>query len=234
MKYLQSREAHWLVGAGLSLMSMVLVQSAAADGAQLMQQECSQCHAVSTPEELTAERIRTRVAPDLYYAGNKFRREWLEAWLQAPKRIRPAGTFFGQHVVAGDERDIVPVESLPDHPVYSAEQAKAATEYLMTLRPHDNLVDAVTYEPGSIAAMIGKMNFNKFKGCNACHETEPGLGGLSGPEVYTAFERVTPEFLFSYIQNPQAWAPKTFMPNAHLNDEEVAKLVNYLKRLSED
>lgn len=208
--------------------------TATADGQQLAEQECARCHAMEKPETFSAGRVRTREAPDLYYAGNKFRAEWLERWLQDPYRIRPAGTFFGQHVVAGEERDIVDPAELPEHPAYTAEQAEAVTEYLMTLTPYDELLDGIAYEPGSVSMRMGEMNFSKFKGCIGCHEIEPGYGGLSGPEVYTAFRRTRPEFLFSFLRDPQAWEPKTFMPDIHLNDGEVAKLVDYLKVLSED
>lgn len=225
----------WFISLGLVGLSALFAQSAAgADGAELVQQECAQCHAISKPEHITVERVRTLEAPDLFYAGNKFRAGWLEKWLQAPAHIRPAGTFFGRFVVAGEERDIVDTAKLPEHPAYSAEEAEAATTYLMSLRPHDDLVAAVAYQPGSISRALGKMNFEKFKGCIACHESKPGFGGLSGPELYTAFQRVTPEYLFSFIKNPHAWAPKTFMPSGHLNDAEVAKLVDYLKVLGED
>jgi cytochrome c2 len=209
-------------------------QAGAADSKAFVEGECAQCHTLEKPAEFTVERMLNREAPDLYYAGNKFRREWLVEWLQEPERIRPAGTYFGQNVVMGDERDIVPEDKLEPHPAYSAEEAENAADYLMTLRPYDDLIAEANYQEKPVSGMMGKMNFGKFKGCDACHEPTPGTGGLSGPEVHTAFARATPEFLFSFIKNPQAWEPRTFMPNPGLNDGEVNKLVNYLRFLSEE
>jgi len=48
-----------------------------------------------------------RKGSDLFYAGNKYRPAWVEAWLQNPKRIRPAGMFYMDHVKSGPKRDLV-------------------------------------------------------------------------------------------------------------------------------
>ena len=78
------------------------------------------------------------------------------------------------------------------------------------------------------------MNFDKFWGCMACHLIEPEYGGLSGPELYTAGKRLQPEFMASFIRNPQAWEPKTWMPNKEVNDSSILKMVRYLDVLSKE
>lgn len=201
---------------------------------QFVETNCSGCHALNKPESFTTARIRERKAPDLYYAGNKFQKDWLVQWLQSPTRLRPGGTFFGQHVVAAEDRDIVPKDKLPEHPVYSESEAQVAASYLMSLTPHDDLVSDVDYVPKTSSGAMGRMNFTKFKGCAGCHELEKGFGGISGPEVYTAGARLKPEFLYSFIRNPQAWEPKTFMSNLHLNDSEVQKLADFISTLSKE
>ncbi|MDX8405008.1 MAG: hypothetical protein R8K50_02525 [Mariprofundus sp.] len=45
------------------------------------------------------------------------------------------------------------------------------------------------------------MLFDKVYGCIACHRTEPGYGGISGPEIYTAGKRLKPGFMLSYIRS---------------------------------
>jgi len=57
---------------------------------------------------------------------------------------------------------------------------------------------------------------------------------LSGPELYTAGKRMQPEFIASYIRSPQAWDPLIWMPNKHVTDANIQKLVNYLELLSKD
>jgi len=97
----------------------------------------------------------------------------------------------------------------------------------------DRLTAAEKLEPGSVSRTMGEMAFDKFLGCMACHEIEPGYGGLSGPELYTAGRRLQPEFIASYIRGPQAWDPKIWMPNKHVSDANIVKLVRYLVVLSE-
>ena len=80
---------------------------------------------------------------------------------------------------------------------------------------------------------MGQMNFGKFKGCDACHQDAPGEGGLSGPELYTAWQRLQPAFIASYMGNPVAWDPHTLMPKGDLNAASVKKIADYLKVIGE-
>ena len=85
-----------------------------------------------------------------------------------------------------------------------------------------------------VPRMLAEMNFVKFKGCASCHRVAPDFGGVSGPQLYGATERLRPEFLASYISDPQAWDPVAPMPGYDLPDIEVAKLIRYLQLLSEE
>lgn len=211
--------------------------AAAASGADVpgeVQQQCGACHALAHDYAIQGvdERIG-RKAPPLDYAGNKFQRAWLAAWLQKPVRIRSAGVFPPAHVKGGPTGDAVDAAGLVKHPAVPAAQAEAIADYLMTLKPFDALIKAETYQPGSIAERMGKMNFGKFKGCDGCHQDAPDSGGVSGPELYTAWKRLQPAFITSYIANPVAWDPHTMMPKGDANTDAVHKLANYLKVIGE-
>lgn len=199
-------------------------------------QSCAQCHALEAPNDaaLSVEERAKRVGPPLYYAGNKFRAQWLEAWLQQPERIRPAGVVPAAHVRTSAEGDAIDPSTLVAHPALDAGEAAAATSELMQLRPYDELLAAQAYQPGKIALRMGQMNFGKFKGCDGCHQDAPGRGGLSGPELYTAWQRLQPAFITSFIADPVSWDAHTIMPRADLKDSEVHKLADYLKALQEN
>ncbi|HUH38681.1 MAG TPA: c-type cytochrome [Spongiibacteraceae bacterium] len=208
----------------------------AADGKSLVEAQCASCHAlteINYGEQAVTERAE-RKAPPLYYAGNKFRREWLVDWLQNPVRIRPAGYFPPAHVVDGEDGDVVDAATLTVHPKLGEKEAVAAADYLMSLTPYTARLEATGYEPGTISWKMGNMNFGKFNGCDACHRDAPDFGGLSGPELYTAWQRLQPKFIASFIESPVAWDPHTLMPDTDLNAAAIKRLVDYLKVNGED
>jgi cytochrome c2 len=219
-----------LVGFTLSLP----LAAHAADPAALVQEKCAGCHSLEAPDAAAgpAERAQ-RKAPPLHYAGNKFRRDWLAAWLQKPVRIRPAGVFPPAHAQSTPKGDVVDPAALPAHPALPAAEAQAAADHLMTLKPLEKLIQSERYEPGGIALRMGQMNFGKFKGCDGCHQDAPERGGVSGPELYTAWQRLQPRFISAYIGNPVAWDPHSMMPGAEMNADNVHKLANYLKAIGE-
>ena len=199
-----------------------------------MKKECAGCHALSAPDsDLLTERM-TRIGPPLYYAGSKYNADWMETWLQAPKQVRPGGVFFAQHTVVTDEGDVIDPSTLTTHPVLSSAKASAMTRQLMTLVDKENSQTGYIYKPKKSSLKMGAMNFGKFKGCRACHQDEKDYGGVSGPELHTVFTRLKPEFIASYIRDPQQWEPRSLMPNKQLKDNEIQKLMDYLKLLGDE
>lgn len=203
-------------------------------GQDILDSQCTSCHALSQKTPETLKELRERKGPDLSSAGIQYKKEWLINWLQKPVRIRPAGMFYGNHIKTGKKADEIDTASLVKHPQLSNEEATRVTEVLMTLKQNQDLVKAGEYKSGSISMTMGEMMFDKFKGCLACHQIEPEYGGLSGPEVYTAANRLQDDYLISFMRNPQAWEPKSIMPNKNLKEKDLQKLVHYLHALSKE
>ncbi len=223
-----------LMGLALAaLLAAGATSALAADGEQILTERCAGCHNLTGPAPTTAKGVRDRKGPDLFYAGNKFRDGWLVKWLVKPVRIRPAGAFYGKHIKATDKWDVVDTGTLKDHPVLKKKEAKAVAKVLMAKRSHDDLIKAVELKPASISLMMGDMMFDKFKGCIACHQSGLDYGGFSGPELYTAFDRLQPAFIYSYMSDPQAWDPKVWMPNPGLKPTDLNKMVRYLELVAE-
>ena len=206
----------------------------AADGKSILEADCAGCHNLTGPAPTTLEALHNRKAPDLFYAGNKYKQEWLESWLQKPTRVRPAGMYYGKHLTQGAKGDVIDEGSLTKHPALSADKAKAVAKALAKLTAKSELIKKGEYQPGSIPMTMGEMLFDKFRGCMACNQIEPEYGGLSGPEVYTAARRLQEDYMISYMRNPQAWDPRTFMPNKHLSDTDLQKLVHYMRALAKE
>lgn len=209
----------------------------AADGKQLLMDSCSNCHQIDMPDKasLTLQEKINRKGPPLYFAGHKYQQAWLENWLQHPRRITPSGgNYWANAVVVTDEGDEIDENKLTAHIAVNQQQAIAITQYLLALKPFPDLIREGEYTPGKVPRMLAAKDFRKFKGCVACHRDEEDFGGVTGPELYTAMKRLTPEYIASYIRNPTAWEPRSLMSNSHLNDAPIYKLMNYLNIIVED
>lgn len=193
---------------------------------------CQSCHTIERSTAIN-ELVQTHDVPTLFYAGNKFRRDWLIAWLQNPTSIRPTGGFYANHVTTVNGEDVLDESSIASHISLSTTDAEVVADWLMSLAPNQALLDAETdYTPGSVSPRLGAMDFVKFKGCGGCHRDTPEYGGLSGPELYGAWQRLQPAFIVSYIRNPSAWDARSIMPNRGLGDTQIYKLTDYLHTLS--
>ncbi len=202
------------------------------DGLSILTSRCATCHNLKGPAPTSLKALWQRKGPDLFYAGNKYRHDWLVTWLQKPVRIRPAGMFYRDHIKPGPKHDVVDESTLKPHLRLNKADAMAVADALMTLKAHSNLVASEKLTPAP--SPIGEMMFDKIYGCMACHQIEPGFGGMSGPEAYTAGKRLQAPFMLSYIKNPQAWDPKIWMPNKHVPADNIQQLVNYLIDLSKE
>ncbi|MDH5546952.1 MAG: cytochrome c [Gammaproteobacteria bacterium] len=204
----------------------------AADGETILNEKCVQCHEIKKPGPDSLQELWQQKGPNLSYAGNKYKQAWLEHWLIKPSRIRPAGMFYGNHIKPGEERDVVDASSLSDHTKLVPDQAKAVASTLMKFKNKSELIKQGAYIPGNISLSMGDLLFVKIRGCSSCHQIEADYGGLSGPEVYTAASRLQEDYIVSFLKNPQAWSPKTFMPNYELNEKDIQKFVHYFRALA--
>ena len=221
--------------AAKALMKVLVLMAGVAAGAPAAaagaQAACGACHALTAPDfdkVGIAERLE-RKAPPLWFAGNKYRDGWLAQWLQAPVPIHAAGYFPNAAIRHTPEGDVVDPTRLHQHAALPRDEAEAIAAELMALKPNDALIEAVQYTPGTVARRMGAMDFRKFKGCQACHQDAAGEGGLSGPELYTAWQRLTPAFIASFTADPHAWDRNTIMPRMEMNAPAIGKLADYLK-----
>lgn len=201
-------------------------------GAGILKAQCISCHAIAKPENASLDRLWERKGPDLYYAGSKFNKPWLVKWLQDPTRIRPAGEFYTKHVKPGDKEDVVDESTMTAHVKLSKADAEAVADALMALTGPADRVAKGAFKGEKVSMSMGAMFFNKLRGCAACHQAKPGTGGSSGPELYTAGERLQADYIYSYIKDPQAIDPHVWMPTLNLAEPDLQRLTGYILQLS--
>ena len=207
----------------------------AADSGVLARLGCDTCHLTLAPDDAqrTVERYADRRGPDLFYAGAKYRADWLAAWLADPLPIRPAGITPSDRTRRSPDGDVL--ESMPTpHPRLESQRIDEVVRALAALEWGRDLLPQAAPVLPSMPRMLAELNFTKFKGCGSCHRVSSDGPPLSGPDLFGAWMRLRPEFLASYIAKPQAWDPVAPMPDYGLTTAEVGKLMEYLRLLSEE
>lgn len=172
--------------------------------------DCQICH-------VRQDRLRP-IAPNLSYEGSKFNREWLTVFLKDPGRIRPIG--------------YTPLtkSKMPNFQLTEDEVA-ALTEFLLTQKDEGTSAVVLTGVDPSNAAEVekGRRLFIDKYACEACHKIgQEGAGGIVGPDLSDAAIRLRPEWIYSWIKNPQAFRPDSPMPNFGVPDDELRQLISYI------
>lgn len=196
-------------------------------GEAVLKAKCAGCHNLKGPPKTISDAMN-RKAPDLYYAGTKYNGKWLAAWLINPKRLRPAGYRYFDHIKTGTKEDLVKTETLKPHMSLSRVDATSVAKTLMTFTAKKNLLLNSEYVKTNIDMYEGEMYFDKLSGCLSCHQIEPDFGGLSGPEVYTVGKRLKADFVYTFIKNPQSFDKYSLMPNKELSPKVLQMLTNYM------
>jgi cytochrome c2 len=198
--------AHLAAVVVIGLLVLTPESAAVAQDGALAAERCASCHNLTGPAPATFEDVLNRKAPDLFYAGSKFNRPWLVKWLQNPTVIRPAGVMFLNHVVSEDRRDGIKDGSVKPCPAdLSAEESEAVSDYLMTLRDPAMKAGVVDSEQ-KLRELKAYRLFTKRLPCIGCHRIKfrkKEMGGISGPDLRSAGERLNPDWIYARIENPQ-------------------------------
>lgn len=198
----------------------VLGGSAASSGEKIVRTTCVQCHRI---EGKPAPR-RTKQAPDLIWAGNKYRSEWLIGWLQNPE--------FKHYPVGYDFRP----ERKKRHLALSVDQAKAVTDFLATRK--DDRIKEDMMKPGTLEQLERGQKLFRGHGCQNCHFTPAKTAkGYSGGTSSTSFiklnERLNADWVYRFNQNPNDFEPDSgaYIPKPPLPDEDIYAITAYMMTL---
>ena len=215
------RRGFFAMGAALAALFLLNVAAGAAafDGKKVFtEKKCAGCHQTKGPaREKTIKDQLAKKAPELWYAGSKFKPGFLEKWLADPQPIRPMKYYS------------LTEKNPADHPRLERAQALAVAAYLMGLK-------SGAVKPGSVQAQDnprGRVIFLKKQSCYGCHQVRQGdaiVGGLTGPSLVGASNRLTPEWIYAYLSNPKVFKPVKDMPNYEgiLSDEEIKPLAAFV------
>jgi cytochrome c551/c552 len=181
--------------------------------------QCDTCHRFSKNE---AEKS----APDLFFAGDKFQKKWLENYLRQPETIRLAGHTRDPGFLKGKPQYTGP------HPALNLKEARQMTDYLMSLRILKNVPPLELPALSKGTRVRVKILFERDYSCIACHQSynlaRQPRGGVSGPSLIDAGRRLRPEWIYQWLKNPKQFDPQGRMPLYSFDEETLRKMTQYI------
>ena len=196
-----------------------------ASPALVKEKQCDTCHRFSKSEA-------KKSAPDLFYAGNKFQKRWLENFLRQPEAIRLAGHTRDPGFLKGTPQYTGP------HPALNPKEAQQMTDHLISLKILKNIppLELPVLSKGTRVRM--KILFERDYSCIACHQSynlaRQPRGGVSGPSLIDAGRRLRPEWVYQWLKNPKLFTTRGRMPLYMFDEETLRKMTQYIMSHKKD
>jgi cytochrome c2 len=142
--------------------------------------------------------VRGHVPPVLIDQGDKTRPEWLFEFLAGPVRLRPKLKM-----------------RMPSFQ-FSDDNANKILKMFAGIEKH-GIGEQSSYEPSPSLAVLGRELFERGK-CERCHafaDTDPAVvaDGVVAPNLKLAAHRLQPNWIPSWLRDPQSIMPGANMPN---------------------
>ena len=192
----------------------------------LVKFNCEGCHRVQDADR------PAMLGPDLSNIGAEVSRAWVYKWLKEPRTISDSS---GNVVVDGYDTN-------PRMPQFRFKKGEVRnlSAYLSSLK--SPLVESSQIDPSVAAAWrsqsdllsYGELRFRQMF-CTDCHalavtrlgQTEL-IGGDVGPELTKVGSKVNPDWLVSWLRNPQAYLPHSQMPRYEWSDKDLYAVSRYM------
>ncbi|MDZ7363004.1 MAG: c-type cytochrome [candidate division KSB1 bacterium] len=173
-----------------------------------LSQNCVACH-----RHTALAASPSKNAPDLSLEGARVKKEWLFEYLKKPQPLRPFGFYPGSG------------SRMPDFKLAEAEAAMLG-DYLLKQKHRT----ASTFQPRKLSAfsMAKAQTLLKEKlSCLGCHQLGND-GGRIGPNLSSLKNRLQPDFVYQFIQNPHGLQPETVMPKILMPPKTLDLIANFL------
>ncbi len=186
-------------------------------GEQVVRSTCTGCHRIEGP---VAAR-KTKKAPDLIWAGNKYQPAWLVNWLQNPDfKLYPVGYDFRP-------------DRKKRHLSLTADQAKMVVDFLATRK--DSRITEGVMKAGTPEQLARGQSLYREHGCQNCHFTPAAspkgyVGGTSSTSFIKLNERLKADWVYRFNLNPNDFEPDSgaYIPKPPLPDGDIYAITAYM------
>ncbi len=179
---------------------------------------CYGCHKIEGWQHLNAN----KPGPSLYKISSKVKTtEWIRNWIWSPFAFNPRSRmphYFEQANNSKPEfkkKNIAEVRAISDYIIKTSQEYKPFAKYV----------------GGS--AENGKALMETV-GCVGCHQIEGiddkwnAVGQRKGPYLVNLGSKVDPDWLVSWLKQPNHYDPTSIMPSFRLSDKEANDMAAYL------
>jgi len=201
---------------------------------------CYGCHPIEGYEK------KPKAAPDLRHARTKLNPGWMVEWIKNPKAVHKntrMPNFFPEQIKPEDyPKTAIPVRA--DKSQNPAEPWKWTIEQQTGALASFLLAQSTPFEvqklPAAGDAKHGKELFLSL-GCRGCHnvtydEKDPAFIDHKnrashfdhGPMLGDTGSKTNPDWIYTWLKDPKAYAPGTRMPNLRLTDDEARDLATFI------
>ena len=186
---------------------------------------CYGCHQLDRFDE------QRNTGPSLKHVGVKTTPEWAYNWVMDPKSFRP-NTPMPKFFNLANTSDAYWTER-------NKVEVDAIVAYVFNSSTDVELDTAPSGDPARGQALINSV------GCLGCHivdapgsadfpDDEPRFTGYrqQGPNLWGIGSKVSADWLYTWVQNPEHYFPDTVMPNLRLTEREAADATAFLMSLT--
>ena len=164
---------------------------------------------------------RSKKAPDLIWAGNKYQREWLVNWLQNPdQKLYPLGFDFN-------------VKRKGKHLSLSNSEANIVADFLGSLK--GSRVKEGVMQSGTPEELERGKQLYQEHACQNCHWTPANnrrgyKGGKSSTSLIKMGVRLQADWVYRFNQNPNDFVPDSgaYIPSPPISDEDIYAITAYM------
>lgn len=189
------------------------------EGRKLLASEgCLHCHKVAQPDGTVLK--PSDDPPSLAHIADKTNREWIYAWIKNPQAYAASATMPNFGLSDEDAADIS---------AFLIAQSKPLPALQSPLKP---VPASFSADPVQAATLYGA----SF--CASCHAVQNAAGNLVGgdvgPELTRIGNKVNPEWLRHWLNNPRDYDPGTAMPHYRFDEKQIAMLSTFLLSKKDD
>ena len=186
------------------------------------QSGCNGCHYNADWES------QAMAGPSLKKINEKLDRDWVAKWVKNPRHFR-----YNTRMPAIFEQDNQETEEVT---AYNDVEIAGITEYLFNEKRKPIQKNQSRFIGDHVN---GEKLFNSI-GCMGCHVSEDdptqapiinnyyNLTKVHGPNLVGLGSKVSSEWLYNWLMNPQEYMPTTKMPNLRLKPQQAKDLTAYL------